>query len=174
MMEREITGPFTVSDHTAVVAFCLSKAELLAADASNSSAVLRHAADLADGRIRTVLATASRHRDPEVEPTVEGLRIGLRTAQGLLEDGAQRIYRPAYWHEEGMLVVGSSATDADERQASESAIAELAYAGASAALQAGWRHGKSTQTEAVHEAILAAIVASVPIAIVLAHGAHHQ
>lgn len=165
---------FTASDHTAAVAFCLRERGRLAAEASSPEAVLRLAADFAEGRIRRVLASAVEQPARAAEPTLEGLGIGLRTAQDLVEDGAQTIYRPGYWTEEGMLVVGRSATGADGAAAARQATAELAGVGASAAVQAGSRCRKSTPEEVVHEVILAAVAASVPVAILLAEGTHNQ
>ena len=102
------------------------------------------------------------------------LRIGLRTAEDLLyEDGAQTIYRPSYWTEEGMLVVARSAPDADvcggARGDRRTRLCGCVRRG----------HGRlpaseSAPAEVVHEVILAAIAASVPAALVPAEGAHNQ
>lgn len=164
----------TPSDHTAAVAFCLRERERLTIDASFPNAALRRAADIANGRIQRVLTSAASHPALLAKPTLEGLRIGLRTAADLVEDGGMTIYRLGYWTEEGMLVRGGSTTDADIAAATRDAIAQLADVGASAAVRAGSRCRTSKPDEVVHEATLAAIAASVPVALVLAQGTHNQ
>lgn len=174
MTSHDAERLFTPPDHTAAVAFCLRERERLAADAHRADSVLRRAADIADGRVQRVLASASRRRPLADEPTLEGLRIGLRIAEGLVEDGARTIYRPGYWTEEGMLVTGRSATDADVSAAARQAAAQLAEVGATAAVRAGSRCRGSSPDEVVHEVIMAAVAASVPVALVLAQGAQNQ
>lgn len=151
-------GALTAADHTAVVRFCLARGLILSQGAHNQRSILSRAAESAEGRVREVLLAVG---DGPIgnATSVEGLRIGLSTAQVLLDHGSRTIYRPGYWQEEGMLRTGAAA---------DPAIAELALTVTTAAVRAG----AASERDPEQAAIRAAIVASAPVAVRLAAALH--
>lgn len=177
-MDRDLT----VADHTAVVDFCLRHASRLTRDPPDSAPVLlTRAAALARGRQAEVLTLAAAlvavapvgpdnglDDDDDEHGPVEGLRVGLNVAADLLSDGEFTIYRPGYWHEEGMLVALRTAARPSKLRR---AVGELARAGAVAAIEGGRRAAaRGGSADATAGALVAAVAASAPTAVRLVAG----